>query len=118
MWDLTKLWYLFSFLLQEITLDVFLQVSWSDSRLHVPPNKPFIDMPWEFRQLLWTPDLYIWQLQTMRILSVLQEMTSLRLYANRTVSVSIGFVYFFYISSFSDTYTLTNSQISEQPRLS
>ncbi|XP_075969761.1 glycine receptor subunit alpha-2-like isoform X2 [Anticarsia gemmatalis] len=75
---------------EEITLDVFLQVSWSDSRLHAPPNMPFIDLPWEFRQLIWTPDLYIWQLQTMRILSVLQEMTSLRLYANRTVSVSIG----------------------------
>ncbi|CAH0604810.1 unnamed protein product [Chrysodeixis includens] len=75
---------------EEITLDVFLQVSWADSRLHVPPNMPFIDLPWEFRALIWTPDLYIWQLQTMRILSVLQEMASLRLYSNRTVSVSIG----------------------------
>ncbi|KAJ8725761.1 hypothetical protein PYW08_003944 [Mythimna loreyi] len=75
---------------EEITLDVFLRVSWADSRLHVPPNMPFIDLPWEFRALIWTPDLYIWQLQTMRILSVLQEMASLRLYANRTVAVSIG----------------------------
>ncbi|XP_047512485.1 gamma-aminobutyric acid receptor subunit delta-like isoform X2 [Pieris napi] len=75
---------------EEITLDVFLQVSWEEIRLNVPPGRSFIDLPWEFRQLIWTPDLYIWQLQTMRILSVLQEMASLRLYANRTVSVSIG----------------------------
>ncbi|XP_045445420.1 glycine receptor subunit alpha-4-like [Melitaea cinxia] len=75
---------------EEITLDVFLQVSWEEMRLKVPPGMPYIDLPWEFRQLIWTPDLYIWQLQTMRILSVLQEMASLRLYANRTVSVSIG----------------------------
>ncbi|XP_026329629.1 gamma-aminobutyric acid receptor subunit delta-like isoform X2 [Hyposmocoma kahamanoa] len=75
---------------EEITLDVFLQVSWQEHRLHVPHGRPFIDLPWEFRQLIWTPDLYIWQLQTMRILSVLQEMASLRLYSNGTVSVSIG----------------------------
>ncbi|XP_026495353.2 glycine receptor subunit alpha-4-like isoform X7 [Vanessa tameamea] len=75
---------------EEITLDVFLQVSWEEMRLKVPPGRSYIDLPWEFRQLIWTPDLYIWQLQTMRILSVLQEMASLRLYANRTVSVSIG----------------------------
>ncbi|XP_028036799.1 gamma-aminobutyric acid receptor subunit delta-like isoform X2 [Bombyx mandarina] len=75
---------------QEITLDVFLQVSWTEDRLNVPHRVPFIDLPWEFRQLIWTPDLYIWQLQTMKILSVLQEMASLRLYANRTVTVSIG----------------------------
>ncbi|CAH0406403.1 unnamed protein product [Chilo suppressalis] len=74
----------------EITLDVFLQVSWEEQRLHVPKNSPFIDLPWEYRQLIWTPDLYIWQLQTMKILSVLQEMASLRLYSNGTVSVSIG----------------------------
>ncbi|KAL0842224.1 hypothetical protein ABMA28_014384 [Loxostege sticticalis] len=74
----------------EITLDIFLQVSWEELRLHMPKNTPFIDLPWEYRQLIWTPDLYIWQLQTMRILSVLQEMASLRLYSNGTVSVSIG----------------------------
>ncbi|XP_063378304.1 glycine receptor subunit alpha-2-like isoform X2 [Cydia fagiglandana] len=73
---------------EEITLDVFLQVSWKDPRLKVGLES--IDLPWEFRQLIWTPDLYIWQLQTMRILSVLQEMASLRLYKNSTVSVSIG----------------------------
>ncbi|KAI8434813.1 hypothetical protein MSG28_003319 [Choristoneura fumiferana] len=50
---------------EEITLDVFLRVSWQDARLRV--GMPFIDLPWEFRQLIWTPDLYIWQLQTMRI---------------------------------------------------
>ncbi|XP_072943366.1 glycine receptor subunit alpha-4-like isoform X3 [Epargyreus clarus] len=75
---------------EEITLDVFLQVSWEEPRLKVPAGKPLIDLPWEFRQLIWMPDLYIWQLQTMRILSVLQEMASLRLYSNHTVSVSIG----------------------------
>ncbi|XP_049867488.1 gamma-aminobutyric acid receptor subunit delta-like isoform X2 [Pectinophora gossypiella] len=75
---------------EEITLDVFLQVSWQETRLRVPPGMPFIDLPWEFRQLIWTPDLYIMQLQTMKILSVLQEMASLRLYTNGTVSVSIG----------------------------
>nr|XP_034840093.1 glycine receptor subunit alpha-4-like isoform X2 [Maniola hyperantus] len=75
---------------EEITLDVFLQVSWEDLRLNVPFNKSYIDLPWEFRQLIWMPDLYIWQLQTMKILSVLQEMASLRLYVNHTVSVSIG----------------------------
>ena len=71
-------------------MDAFLQVSWEDLRLKTPHHMPYIDLPWEFRQLIWTPDLYIWQLQTMRIMSVLQEMASLRLYANRTVSVSIG----------------------------
>lgn len=71
---------------EEITLDVFLQVSWEEPRLNVPPGRSFIDLPWEFRQLIWTPDLYIWQLQTMKIQSVLQEMASLRLYSNRTVS--------------------------------
>ncbi|KAJ2952969.1 hypothetical protein O0L34_g7344 [Tuta absoluta] len=75
---------------EEITLDVFLQVSWEEPRLHVPAGVDHIDLPWEFRQLIWTPDLYIWQLQTMRILSVLQEMASLRLYKNGTVSVNIG----------------------------
>lgn len=87
----TKFYFVFP---QEITLDVFLQVSWEDTRLHLPSGIPFIDLPWEFRQLIWTPDLYIWQLQTMRIMSVLQEMASLRLYSNSTVSVSIGFVHF------------------------
>lgn len=77
---------------KEITLDVFLQVSWTEPRLHMPPGLAFLDLPWEFRQLIWTPDLYIWQLQTMKLQSVLQEMASLRLYSNGTVSVSIGFV--------------------------
>ncbi|XP_037973837.2 gamma-aminobutyric acid receptor subunit delta isoform X3 [Plutella xylostella] len=75
---------------EEITLDVFLQVSWTEPRLHMPPGLAFLDLPWEFRQLIWTPDLYIWQLQTMKLQSVLQEMASLRLYSNGTVSVSIG----------------------------
>ncbi|XP_013145990.1 PREDICTED: gamma-aminobutyric acid receptor subunit delta-like [Papilio polytes] len=75
---------------EEITLDVFLQVSWEDGQLQIPPGMPFIDLPWEFRQLIWTPDLYIWQLQTMRTMSVLQEMASLRIYSNSTVSVNIG----------------------------
>ncbi|XP_026758040.1 gamma-aminobutyric acid receptor subunit delta-like isoform X2 [Galleria mellonella] len=75
---------------EEITLDIFLQASWEERRLNVPPEIPFIDLPWEFRELIWTPDLYIWQLQSMKILSVLKEMASLRLYSNGTVSVSIG----------------------------
>ncbi|XP_013195946.1 glycine receptor subunit alpha-2 isoform X1 [Amyelois transitella] len=75
---------------EEITLDVFLQASWEDMRLHVPPGMNLIDLPWEFRQLIWTPDLYIYQLQSMKILSVFNDMASLRLYSNGTVSVSIG----------------------------
>ncbi|GBP85290.1 Gamma-aminobutyric acid receptor subunit delta [Eumeta japonica] len=76
---------------QEITLDVFLQVSWEEKRLHLlPEGAAFVDLPWEYRQLIWTPDLYISQLQSMKIMSVLQEMASLRLYSNGTVSVSIG----------------------------
>ncbi|CAG4988888.1 unnamed protein product [Parnassius apollo] len=75
---------------EEITLDIFLQVSWEDGQLQIPPGMTFIDLPWEFRQLIWTPDLYIWQLQTMRTMSVLQEMASLRVYSNNTVSVNIG----------------------------
>ncbi|XP_059057061.1 glycine receptor subunit alpha-4-like [Achroia grisella] len=75
---------------EEITLDIFLQASWEERRLNVPSEIPFIDLPWEFRELIWTPDLYIWQLQSMKILSVLKEMASLRLYSNGTVSVSIG----------------------------
>lgn len=75
---------------EEITLDVFLQLSWSETRLHTPPGKSFIDLPWEFRQLIWMPDLFIWQLQTMRIHSVLQEIAELRLYSNGTVSLVIG----------------------------
>lgn len=85
------------FHLQEITLDVFLQLSWRESRLHIPPGKTFIDLPWEFRQLIWMPDLFIWQLQTMRIHSVLQEIAELRLYSNGTVSLVIGLVFYIYI---------------------
>ncbi|XP_050668032.1 glycine receptor subunit alpha-4-like isoform X2 [Leptidea sinapis] len=75
---------------EEITLDVFLQMSWEDPRLNLPQSKSYIDLPWEYGRLIWTPYLYIWQLQTMRILNVFQEMASLRLYANHTVSISAG----------------------------
>lgn len=94
---------------KEITLDVFLQVSWEDKRLNVPPGRQHIDLPWDYRQLIWTPDLYIWQLQTMRILSVLQEMASLRLYENGTVSVNIGLVFCFHVFLINERHKLNKS---------
>lgn len=40
--------------------------------------------------MIWVPDLYIRQLREMRVLSLFEEISSLRLYRNSTISLSIG----------------------------
>lgn len=81
------------FLLQEISLDVFLRVYWEDDRL-LPLNlstaADHMELTWDDRQKLWIPDLYIRQLQSMKVLSVFQEMSSVRVYKNGTIRVSTG----------------------------
>ncbi|KAJ8872203.1 hypothetical protein PR048_025805 [Dryococelus australis] len=77
--------------LQEISLDVFLNVQWKDRRVRIVSEAlESMELTWEQRQLFWIPDLYIRQLREMRVLSLFQEMTSLRLYRNQTMRISIG----------------------------
>ncbi|KAG5678047.1 hypothetical protein PVAND_007753 [Polypedilum vanderplanki] len=78
---------------EEISFDVFLQVVWMDSRLK--PNtdvgeKGYIELTLEQRNQIWTPDLYIRQLREMKILRLFEEISSLRIYENSTISLSIG----------------------------
>lgn len=40
--------------------------------------------------MIWVPDLYIRQLREMRVLTLFEEISSLRLYPNSTISLSIG----------------------------
>ncbi|XP_077283054.1 glycine receptor subunit alpha-4-like isoform X2 [Arctopsyche grandis] len=75
---------------KEISLDLFLQVYWEDHRMKAVSELPFVELIWEQRNMFWTPDLYIRQLREMKVLSVFQEMTSLRLYKNSTLAISIG----------------------------
>lgn len=42
------------------------------------------------RNAIWVPDLYIRQLREMKILKVFEEISSLRIYENSTISLSIG----------------------------
>ncbi|KAJ1530478.1 hypothetical protein ONE63_005377 [Megalurothrips usitatus] len=77
--------------LQEISLDLFLQVYWEDPRVHACCNHSVVELTWTQQQpKFWVPDLYIRQLREMKVLSLFQEMTSVRLYSNSTMRVSIG----------------------------
>jgi hypothetical protein len=80
---------------QEISFDVFLQVIWEDTRIK-PNNKTdlgvknYIELTNEERHTIWVPDLYIRQLREMKVLTLFEEISSLRLYENSTISLSIG----------------------------
>jgi hypothetical protein len=67
---------------------------WVDSRLkpHAELNKvkAFIELTLEQRNQIWIPDLYIRQLREMKILKLFEEISSLRIYENSTISMSIG----------------------------
>ncbi|XP_024081563.1 glycine receptor subunit alpha-2-like isoform X2 [Cimex lectularius] len=78
---------------EEISLEVFLQVYWEDHRINITEDLLDLDhleLTWEKEQKFWVPDLYIRQLRDMKVLSLFQEMTSVRLYRNHTMRVSIG----------------------------
>lgn len=79
--------------MQEISFDVFLQVVWMDMRLKPSSDvgeKGYIELTLEQRTNIWTPDLYIRQLREMKILKLFEEISSLRIYENSTISLSIG----------------------------
>jgi hypothetical protein len=62
-----------------------------DSRIKTHGEKNYIELTLEQRNQIWIPDLYIRQLREMKILSGLfEEISSLRIYENSTISMSIG----------------------------
>ncbi|XP_055387563.1 glycine receptor subunit alpha-2-like isoform X1 [Condylostylus longicornis] len=79
---------------EEISFDVFLQVLWEDKRVKfrndINLTKPFTELQNDERHKLWVPDLYIRQLREMRLLKLFEEISSLRLYHNSTIALSIG----------------------------
>ncbi|CRL03247.1 CLUMA_CG016439, isoform A [Clunio marinus] len=78
---------------EEISFDVFLQVVWMDKRIKVPQDlgpKNYSELTMDQRNEIWVPDLYIRQLREMKILKVFEEISSLRIYENSTISLSIG----------------------------
>ncbi|XP_058829514.1 glycine receptor subunit alpha-2-like isoform X1 [Topomyia yanbarensis] len=79
---------------EEISIDVFLQIIWEDLRL-APVEEPemtkqYVELTPTERNMVWVPDLYIRQLREMKVMTLLEEMSSLRLYKNSTLSLSIG----------------------------
>ncbi|XP_055532254.1 glycine receptor subunit alpha-2-like isoform X1 [Wyeomyia smithii] len=79
---------------EEISIDAFLQVIWEDTRL-VPVEEPemtklYVELTPTERNMVWVPDLYIRQLREMKVMTLLEEMSSLRLYKNSTLALSIG----------------------------
>ncbi|KAJ9595152.1 hypothetical protein L9F63_013560, partial [Diploptera punctata] len=77
---------------EEISLDVFMYVYWTDRRIYLTnvTKDDHVEITWEDKQRFWIPDLYIRQLREMKILTLFQEMTSIRLYRNSTLRVSMG----------------------------
>lgn len=81
---------------QEISIDVFLQVSWEDPRLVpvddpvAPLTKQYVELTLAERETVWVPDLYIRQLRELKVMALLEELSSLRLYKNSTLVLSIG----------------------------
>ncbi|XP_055920252.1 glycine receptor subunit alpha-2-like isoform X3 [Eupeodes corollae] len=80
---------------QEISFDVFLQVIWTDLRIrpretNLTRTKNFTELQIEERQKIWVPDLYIRQLKEMKIIKLFEDISSLRLYQNSTIVLSIG----------------------------
>ncbi|XP_055630145.1 glycine receptor subunit alphaZ1-like isoform X2 [Toxorhynchites rutilus septentrionalis] len=79
---------------EEISIDVFLQVTWEDPRL-LPADEPtmtkqYVELTPIERETVWVPDLYIRQLREMKVMALLEEFSSLRLYKNSTLVLSIG----------------------------
>ncbi|XP_038121956.1 glycine receptor subunit alpha-4 isoform X1 [Culex quinquefasciatus] len=81
---------------EEISIDVFLQVSWEDPRLVpvddpvAPLTKQYVELTLAERETVWVPDLYIRQLRELKVMALLEELSSLRLYKNSTLVLSIG----------------------------
>lgn len=50
----------------------------------------YLEIMWDKEQKFWVPDVYIRQLREMKVLSLFQEMISVRLFRNHTIRVSIG----------------------------
>ncbi|XP_049289655.1 glycine receptor subunit alpha-2-like isoform X1 [Anopheles funestus] len=78
---------------EEISFDVFLQITWEDLRIQpVVANMvgEYVDLTKADRDMIWVPDLYIRQLREMKMLTLFEEISSLRLYENSTISLSIG----------------------------
>lgn len=78
---------------QEISFDVFLQVIWEDSRIKLKNHdieQNYIELKLEERHKIWVPDLYIRQLREMKVLTLFEETSSLRLYRNSTLVLSLG----------------------------
>lgn len=71
---------------------MFLQVTWEDSRISIKGDlqEQYIILTSGERHIIWVPDLYIRQLREMKITSLFEEISSLRLYPNSTISLSLG----------------------------
>ncbi|XP_059614205.1 glycine receptor subunit alpha-2-like [Phlebotomus argentipes] len=82
---------------EEVSFDVFLQMTWEDSRIHPAGSSDeelrtngFLELTLEERNRIWIPDLYIRQLREMKLLRLFEEISSLRLYENSTINLRIG----------------------------
>lgn len=68
---------------------------WEDRRIRprIDENRTttkYVELKIDERHKIWVPDLYIRQLREMKVLSLFEEISSLRLYKNSTVALSIG----------------------------
>lgn len=66
---------------------------WLDKRIKPSEAlrpKQYIELTMEQRNHFWIPDLYIRQLREMKVLKVFEEISSLRIYENSTISLSVG----------------------------
>ncbi|XP_053674186.1 glycine receptor subunit alpha-2-like [Anopheles nili] len=80
---------------EEISFDVFLQITWEELRIQPVLAAgsmvgEYVELTKADRDMLWVPDLYIRQLREMKMLTLFEEISSLRLYENSTISLSIG----------------------------
>ncbi|XP_063697831.1 glycine receptor subunit alpha-4-like [Culicoides brevitarsis] len=78
---------------EEISFDVFLQVIWQDTRIEIANESKhleYVELTAQERHKIWVPDLYIRQLREMKVLTLFEEISSLRLYQNSTITLSIG----------------------------
>lgn len=57
---------------------------------YTPEQNTFIDLKVEERHKIWVPDLYIRQLREMKVLTLFEEISSLRLFRNSTIIFSLG----------------------------
>uniref|UniRef100_A0A8W7P6X4 Neurotransmitter-gated ion-channel transmembrane domain-containing protein n=1 Tax=Anopheles coluzzii TaxID=1518534 RepID=A0A8W7P6X4_ANOCL len=71
--------------------------AYKDYALHIHSKPVFNNKVGEYveltkadRDMIWVPDLYIRQLREMKMLTLFEEISSLRLYENSTISLSIG----------------------------